>query len=64
MPNPLPETLKIELQIQGHETAIAEGLVTLNAERRKLGSVQSPQAVEMLSDRNEKAKEVGTLRRR
>ncbi|CAE7266542.1 HERC1 [Symbiodinium natans] len=35
VPNPLPETLKIELQIQGHETAIAEGLVTLNAERRK-----------------------------
>jgi len=33
--DPLPEHLKIAIQIQGHETAIAEGLVTLNAARQK-----------------------------
>ncbi|CAE7783342.1 unnamed protein product [Symbiodinium sp. CCMP2456] len=33
--DPLPEYVKIAIQIQGHETAIAEGLVTLNAARQK-----------------------------
>ncbi|CAE7607762.1 unnamed protein product [Symbiodinium microadriaticum] len=32
--DPLPEHLKIAIQIQGHTTAIAEGLVTLNAARQ------------------------------
>ena len=40
MSDPLPEHLKIAIQIQGHETAIAEGLVTLNAARQSLGKKQ------------------------
>ena len=36
LPNPVPESFKIEIQLQGHETAIAHGLVTINTERQHL----------------------------